>query len=438
MRAMSAASPHLPDWPLAAPAPLCVAFSGGLDSTVLLHLLAADPARRGHGLRAVHVDHGLHPDSPRWARHCHAVCASLDLPLVVERVVVERNLGSGPEAAARIARHAAFARTLGEGEVLALAHQRDDQAETFLLRALRASGPDGLAAMRPLRRFGRGWLWRPLLHSTRAQLRDFAHRHALPWIEDPGNAGTDLDRNFLRHRIMPLLRERWPQADAGLARSAALAAGAASLLDAADSEALAAVATPDAGILSRPKVRALPAERRARVLRRWIAALGLPPLPGNGVARIEAEVLDSAADAAAAFAWSGAIVRAWRDQLHAGWLAAPLPTDWDVAWDGRAPLPLPGGGALELLAAGTPVIDVRVRARHGGERIRQPGRSHSHALKHVLQDLGVPPWERARLPLLFSADGELLAAGDLACSNRFAQWLHASGARLAWRRHAGR
>jgi tRNA(Ile)-lysidine synthase len=438
MRGMSAASPHLPDWPLAAPAPLCVAFSGGLDSTVLLHLLAADAARRGHGLRAMHVDHGLNPDSARWARHCHAVCAALDVPLVVERVLVDHNLGTGPEAAARTARHAAFARTLGEGEVLALAHHRDDQAETFLLRALRASGPDGLASMRPWRRFGRGWQWRPLLDITRAQLLEHAHRHGLHWIEDPGNAGTDFDRNFLRHRVLPILRERWPEADAAFARSAALAAESVELLQAGDAEALATVATANPAILSRLALRVLSPARRARVLRRWVDALGLPPLPGNGAARIEAEVLDSAADAGAAFAWSGAVVRAWRTELHAGMQEAPLPHDWEAAWSGHSPLALPGGGALELAPPTSFAMPYVVRARRGGERIRQPGRDHSHSLKHVLQDLGVPPWERARLPLLFTADGELLAAGDLVYSSAFKHWLQASGTRLAWRRQAGR
>src|SRR5690606_29045284 len=124
---------------------------------------AARPALRGRGLRALHVHHGLHPDADAWAAHCEAACAALQVPLAVERVLVERASGLGLEAAARGARRAAFARALGEGEVLALAHHRDDQAETFLLRALRASGPDGLAAMRPWLRFAGGWMWRPLL-----------------------------------------------------------------------------------------------------------------------------------------------------------------------------------------------------------------------------------------------------------------------------------
>src|SRR5690606_11245758 len=154
-------------WPADAPAvsrgPLLVGFSGGLDSTVLLHRLARDGEWRARGLRAIHVHHGLHAEADAWAAHCARACARLDVPLDIARVRVERDGGQGLEAAARRARHAAFAEVLGSGAILVLAHHRDDQAETFLLRALRASGVDGLAAMRAWRRFGDGWLWRPLL-----------------------------------------------------------------------------------------------------------------------------------------------------------------------------------------------------------------------------------------------------------------------------------
>jgi hypothetical protein len=157
------------------------------------------------------------------------LCAGLDVPLTIARVEV-RDDGDGPEAAAREARHAAFERELRDGETLALAHHRDDQAETFLLRALRGSGADGLGAMRAWRAFGRGWLWRPLLAQPREALRDHATTHGLPWIEDPSNADPRFDRNFLRQRVLPLLRERWPRVDASFARSAALGAEAADAL----------------------------------------------------------------------------------------------------------------------------------------------------------------------------------------------------------------
>jgi tRNA(Ile)-lysidine synthase len=179
-------------------------------------------------------------------------------------------------------------------------------------------------------------------------------------------------------------------------------------------------------------LRALPAARRARVLRRWIRELRLPPLPAQGVHRIEHELMDARADAAACFRWQDACVQAWGELLHADRVRTPLPAGWHAPWTGSAPLPLPGGGDLRL--DGVPAFEgiVRVHARVGGERIRLPGRAHSHALKHVLQDLEVPPWERARVPLLSDTDGTLLAAGDLVLSAAFDAWLSAYGARLRW------
>lgn len=413
-------------------APLCVAYSGGLDSSVLLHALATAPAARARGLRAWHVHHGLHAQADAWAAHCARICAGHDLELSVSRVSVARDGGDGPEAAARAARHAAFAAGLGDGEVLALAHHQDDQAETLLLRLLRGSGPDGLAAMREWRDCGRGRLWRPLLALPRAALEAYARESGLDWIDDPSNEEERYDRNFLRRRALPLLRERWPQASAALARSAHLQEQAASLLEDDDARALAQVRSLDPHALSRSGLRALAPARRARVLRRWIGALALPPLPAQGVARIETELLPARADADAAFAWNGAVVRAWRDLLYAHAARAPLPPDWRAGWDGRAPLALPDGGQWRLQGAAGFDAPLIAHARRGGERIALPGRAHRHSLKHALQALGVPPWERERLPLLADADGELWAAGDLLYSARMETWLRERGARLLW------
>lgn len=412
---------------------VAIAYSGGLDSTVLLHLLAASPAFRRDGLRAIHIHHGLHALADEWAVHCQDICDALDMPLHIERVSVERTSGFGPEAAARNARHAAFETLLGDGEYLATAHHRDDQAETFLLRALRASGPDGLAAMAMLRRLGRGWLWRPLLRVPRAQLLAYAEAHSLRWIEDPSNADTELDRNFLRHRVIPLLRERWPQFDAAFARSAALSGEAGTLLSTEDAAALASARDIDPHMISVAAIAAMPAARRARALRRWIDELGLPALPAAGVAHVERDLIDAAVDSEAVFAWSDAVVRRWRGVLHADWRQEPLPRDWTAQWDGRTPLMLPGGGGWTLQGADAFDAELRAHSRVGGERIALPGRGHTHSLKHVLQDLGVPPWERARLPLL--SDGEaLLAAGDVAYSAPFETWLRTHDARLVWTR----
>jgi len=410
--------------------PVLVGLSGGMDSTVLLHMLAM---AGGHELRAIHVHHGLHADADAWAMHCRALCDHLGVPLAIANVDVDTGGGRGLEAAARDARRAAFAAELRDGEVLALAHHRDDQAETFLLRALRASGPDGLGAMRRWRTFGHGWLWRPLLETPRSELLAHARQHALQWIEDPSNNDASYDRNFIRHHALPLLRERWPHADAAFARSAMLSADASALLDEEDARALTSIGCGDARVIRVDGLRLLSSTRRARVLRRWIDGLGLPPLPAQGVSRVEADLLDAAPDAQAEFAWSGATIQRWRNLLHADLQRAPLPLDWQVAWNGREPLPLPGdGGVLRLLGASGFDAPLRVGARRGGERILLAGRAHSHSLKHLLQHLNVPPWQRARLPLLSDADGHLLAVANLVYAAEFEAWLRSNDAGLGF------
>lgn len=419
---------------LPAASPLLVGLSGGLDSTVLLHALSSDAEIRSNGLRAVHVHHGLQSSATDWGNHCRALCESLDIDLQVVEVHVDRNSGEGLEAAARKARYAAFTDVLSAGEVLVTAHHRDDQAETFLLRALRGSGPDGLAAMRPWRSFASGRHWRPLLDTSRSELLAYAQAHDLAWLEDPSNEDLHHDRNFLRQRVLPLLRERWPQLDAAFARSAVLSADAVELLDREDALALAMARTLDPAALSASALLQLPIARRARVLRRWVEALDFPPLPGEGVAQIESDLLTARADARARFVWRGIVIERWRDLLHVQRAREPLPPDLQLKWDGSAPLLLPGGDQLLLQGATSFPAALRVSARNGGERITLPGRTHSHTLKNVLQDLGVPPWEREALPLLFDETGQMVAVADLAYAAGFDAWLREAGARLCWER----
>nr|WP_010366762.1 tRNA lysidine(34) synthetase TilS [Xanthomonas vasicola] len=419
--------------PTTPPGPVLLAYSGGMDSNVLLHLLAATPRYRQAGLRALHVHHGLHTDADAWAAHCQRSCDALQVPLQIVQVHVERDSGLGLEAAARNARHTAFAHALAAGEWLALAHHRDDQAETFLLRALRASGPEGLAAMRPQRPFANGTLWRPLLAHARADLLAYALAQGLRWIEDPSNADPRHDRNFLRSQVLPLLQQRWPQAADALARSAQLSADASALLLQQDMALLPSVRTAS-GALDLHALRAQPIERRARLLRAWVSAAHAPPLPAQGVAALEREIDHYAADRQACFAWQQMEIRRWRQCLFLHRPAAVWPSDWQASWDGAVPLQLPDGAQLRLLGApglrfAQPLL---ARARQGGERIVLPRRAHSHQLKHLLQALDLPPWERERLPILWEGT-QVLAAGDRIISGNLDAWLQANAASLQWR-----
>ena len=384
-------------------------FSGGCDSSVLLHALSRlRPA--GVTLKALHVDHRLHPESAAWAEHCRRFAAARDIPCEVIAVDAAAGAGESPEACAREARYAAFASVLGEGDWLLLAHHQDDQAETVLLRLLRGAGPEGLAGMPVSRPLGQGHLLRPLLDFSRAELAEWARREGLDWLEDPANAGTDPDRNFLRHEILPRLRSRWPAADAALARSARLqreAAGELARQAAADWAGL-AERQPDR--IPVAALAALPPARCRRLLRYWIGRINALPLPhARHLQRILDEVLPASPDAMPEVRWPGARVR-----RHAGmlWLLPErLPTTPAAQpWDLHRSLALDDGRSLEVCETEGRGLradlrgrdDVRIDFRRGGERLRPAGRGeHRHALKKLLQEWGVPPWERSRLPLLY-------------------------------------
>jgi len=414
-------------WPAGA---LRVAVSGGLDSTALLHALAALPAARARGLAAIHVDHGLHPHSAEWAARVAAQARALDVPLRVQRVQVDPDAGLGIEGAARAARHAAFADALHGGEILVAAHHADDQAETVLLRLLRAAGPEGLRGMRALRPFASGWLARPWLGVPRAAIRDWAQARQLDWIEDPSNADPRFERNHLRLAVMPQLAARWPHAATALARSAAL-------LDAVamrDAHAMAAELArrrgADPAVLDATGLAALDAAHRGALLRHWLLELGLPPPDARALAELGRRLAAPRADAATVVRWPGAELRLWRGALYAMAPLPPAPRGWSLDWDGRQPLSLPGGSSLRFDGA-IAALPLRVAPRAGGERIVLSPRRPSQSIKHALQSLGVPPWRRARAPLLWHGDA-LWAVGDWLLSPPLRDWLDAHGARLAW------
>ncbi|TAN07318.1 MAG: tRNA lysidine(34) synthetase TilS [Rhodanobacteraceae bacterium] len=414
-----------------APSALCVAFSGGPDSTALLHALAHLPGARARGLRALHVDHGLHADSADWVRHCAAFCRVLDLPLTVIKVEVDDTRREGIEAAARRARYAAFAANLGAGEWLALAHHRDDQVETVLLKLLRGAGPEGLGGMRALRPFAQGSLWRPLLETPRIMLANYLIGHGLVSIDDPANADARYLRNQLRHAVLPHLRAQWPYADAAILHAARLCRAAADYLNDAATAALATLRR-DAGSLDVHGWLALPDALRAPVLNTWLNTRGFNAPPDRARAEIQKQATHAAPDKNPLVRWSDTEVHLWNGGLHAMRALPAPPPMWQTAWNGRR-VELPSGcGALTLAApAGGPAPRVpfdpplTVRLRRGGERLRPAGQAHTRAVGDLFRAARVAPWLRPRCPLIYHGD-ELIAVADLWQSERgqalFAAW----------------
>ncbi|CDH47483.1 tRNA lysidine(34) synthetase TilS [Candidatus Contendibacter odensensis] len=404
---------------------LIVGYSGGMDSHVLLHLLAMQRAQRPkRTLEAMYVDHGLHAASAVWGEHCARVCHALNVPFRVVPVNAQPAPGASPEAAARQARYAALAAELEPDTALLTAHHRDDQAETLLLQLLRGAGPHGLAAMPEAAPLGQGRLWRPLLNVDRAELLAYAHAQQLHWIEDTSNTDTGFDRNYLRHRILPLLRERWPAANRVLARSAHWCAETADWLDAEADADLARVATARPDALTIPALRELSELRQRNLLRRWLRTLGLPTPDARQLQHLLHDALTAAGDRQPCIHWPGGEVRRYRDTLYAMPPLLPHDPQHTFLWrpDTNAaypPLKLPGLGTLELqetVGAGLRAemragATLSVRFRQGGERFRPLGRLHSQELKKLLQEAGIPPWQRERLPLLYREEVLLAVVG---------------------------
>ena len=411
---------------LAGPRPrVVVAFSGGLDSTVLAHRLAAQRRKLG-GLRLVHVDHGLQPMSQDWSRHCARQARAWRLPFVSLPARVNPARGESLEAAARDARYALLAKELAPGEVLVTAQHLDDQVETLLLQLFRGAGVPGLSAMPPLAPFARGHIVRPLLGESRAELERYAKHHGLHWVEDPSNQLERFGRNFLRHRILPLLRERWIGIDLSIARSARHMAEAALLLDEIAQRDL--VAAMDGEGLNVAALRRLRPERRRNVLRAFIAGAGVA-LPSTAqMMQIAGSLLVARADAQPEVKWFGCTL-----QRRAGRLLLQVKSEQtpeqqlEIAlkswhWKDHREFILNGAGDRVVLvddASGLIDLDrlpgtLELRPRRGGERLRPGPRARTQSLKKLMQAARLTVEERARLPLLFGEGpkGRLIAAGD--------------------------
>ncbi|MBU0499606.1 MAG: tRNA lysidine(34) synthetase TilS [Gammaproteobacteria bacterium] len=403
-----------------------IAFSGGVDSMVLLHALAGIREGLGAELLAIHVDHGLQPPSRDWAEWCRLQCESLRVPFLPRRLNLRVTKGESPEATARHARYQALTGEMRPGDLLLTAHHQDDQAETLLLHLLRGAGSAGLAAMPLCRPFGPGHLARPLLQIPRSRLIQYAEQQELVWLDDPSNRDTAFDRNYLRHEIIPLMLARWPAYAETLSRSAALCAEAEGLLEGMARELLEGMAKQP-GVLDLNAFARLDPSKRRLVMRAWIKRQGAPIPDHRLLERLCSEPVNAGRDRHPRLEWGNAGAQRFRDELHLlrrnALFASPGGT---IIWSGGERLELPGNGALERrLAEGG--IDparwerarVEIRYRRGGEQCRPAGRGLTKPLKKLLQEAGLPPWLRERQPLIY-LDGELAAVPGLCACEPFA------------------
>ena len=352
---------------------VAVALSGGIDSVVLLHTLKDRP------VRAIHVHHGLSPNADAWAQFCRRLCKQWQVPLAVRRVRVAK-ADKGPEAAARAARYGVLKKS--PFDVVFLAHHLDDQAETVLMNLLRGAGVAGARGMQPLSRLGDKTLARPLLEVSREQVLAYARKHRLEWVEDESNARDEYTRNFVRRQLGPLIASRFPAWKASVARAARHFSkrqlGAEELLRA----------------YLREKGLQSPSEAKLVEMLRQLTSHG---------ARILVE-------------HEGKRLRVYRGRLAIE-ASASQAAFAPLRWQGESRLAIPAlGGELRFRRARGQGIDAKhvplqVRLRSGGERLQPDAQRPRRTLKNLFQEAGVPPWQRERLPLLFSGKMLVWAPG---------------------------
>ena len=393
---------------------ILVGLSGGVDSVVLLHLLHSLAARYAWQLSALHVHHGISRNADAWAEFCAGLCERLRIPFHVERVDIAPLREHGIEAAARKLRIAAFSRQ--DCDFVALAHHADDQAETLLLQMLRGAGVRGAGAMPVLVRHPASpALLRPLLHCARSEILDYAIAQGLQWVEDESNTNDSYPRNYLRHRVMPLLTQHFPAYRETLGRSARHFAEAGQLLD--EFARLDAGQALDGNAMRVATLRGLSPARARNLLRYFLHTQGAPMPQSTHLDEMLRQLCDARQDAAVNVRHGDYQVRRYRDKVYLLPVAAELDRDFVLPWQGEAFLDWPPlatrlhfshstgkGISLHKLQRGP----LTLRLRKGSETLRPHPAAAKRTLKNLLQQHRIPPWERERLPLLFCGE-------DLAC-----------------------
>ncbi len=398
-----------------------VAYSGGLDSHTLLHLMAILSQQRPDiQITAVHIHHGLQKEADLWLEHCRATCLEIDIVLKAIHVDATPKSGQSPEEAARNCRYRAFQKLVKENEILLTAQHQDDQAETVLLQLLRGAGIAGLSAMPELNAFGAGYLARPLLPLTQQALLDYAIEHKLSWVDDPSNLNTRYDRNFLRQSVLPLLKQHWPRLSQTLHRSSQHCAEAHKLLTDLSAELLTSALNPDDNTLSIPAILSLSLPKQRLLIRAWIQQSGFRYPSTHTVNRIINEIIPAREDKTPEVRWPEGQIRRYRNSLY---IFKPIP-DFDshtiFNWNGEKPLLLGSNGVLSATSHFGKGICIKQWKRHpitikfrtGGEGGYLASREGKHSLKKLFQERGIPPWLRNKIPLAYF-DSQLAAVADL-------------------------
>jgi tRNA(Ile)-lysidine synthase len=407
-----------------------IAYSGGVDSHVLLHV-CANSAELKHKITAVYVHHGLQPKAESWAVHCQQQAENLGVNFQLLRVNAHPKNGESPEEAARNARYQALENVLNDGDVLLVAQHQEDQLETVLLQLFRGAGVQGLAAMPKSINFGKGRLLRPFLDISKQTIQEYAQQYQLNWVEDPTNESDDFDRNFLRNQVIPLLKTRWPSVAKTVSRSASHCANAQQLLNELAENLFAEVMTASpledrpaffGNTLSISKLLKFDANKQALVIRHWFKSQNLQMPSTAFIEDIFKTVIYAKTSADPQLKKAGYVIRRYQDDLYCLKNLPELKSleGLAVEWNqSENKILLPDNSILQRYPAnsGIPVslwqtAEVTVHYRQGGEKIRLTDRKGQHTLKNLFQAAAIPPWERDLIPLVYF-DEKLIAVADL-------------------------
>ena len=398
-----------------------VAFSGGVDTVVLMHLMHCACQRWNFSLLALHVDHNIHPDSGKWMQHCADFCDARDIPFCSTRLNQFNPSERVPEHEARAARYSWLKKEVAEGDFLLTGHHKNDQAETLLLNLMRGSGARGLSGIQEATPFGKGTLVRPMLQFTKEQILEYATSRKLSYVHDPANDDLRYDRNYLRHLLLPAMQERWGAAIENISRSAGNLLDSRSLLDELAEIDVFSCRTIGSAYLSigcqlkLDELRKLNKARQINLLRYWVRNYSIPE-PGRQMLN---NFLKTTVDGNAEYSemdWEGYKLYLFRNVLYLTPNLTLKPRKEKVIWNLTEPLVLEHEGIRlvprSVVGKGIDVkrlsASVSVGFRKGGERFRMPGRQHSSKLKKLLHADSIPPWERKMLPLIYD-DEELVA-----------------------------
>ena len=418
---------------------LLIAFSGGLDSTVLLYQLAQLRVSAGLTIRAMHIHHGLSPKADEWLAHCSAFCQQLAIPFIAERVCLTGE--GGLESAARAARYQALARQLQPEEILVTAHHQDDQCETLLLALKRGSGPAGLASMPTRLAFAGTWLVRPLLATSRAALCAYAEQVGLTYCEDESNQDQRFDRNFLRQTVLPLFQQRWPHFTRSVARSALLCGEQEMLIDELLQDELQQIITDQQALEITP-LREMSSVRRQALLRRWLAHCSAPIVAREMLQRIWQEVALARVDACPEIALGNGVVRRFQNRLYWGRPYSGQRST-QINWPDLAhPLTLPDNlGELTVRPWQPWDVQPGIRSPYPAEQVRIcfyaagklaiDGRAGRRSLKKIWQECQVAPWLRDNIPIIFYDDKPICAPGYFITESAYP--LQEEGLTICWK-----